>query len=128
MVGGECKTGYHRRASAAVGLLHPPPHASPQLDISGVQLEHFPDFLHLQRHLDTAVLSGCGVRSLPLGLDGFANVRVVNLSHNKLHALPQAITLLENLLELDMDFNPLKELSPLVARLTQLRSLSLSGW
>ena len=84
--------------------------------------------LKVERAEKTGVLSlrDAGAEKVPEKIFKLANLRVLDLSHNRLPALPGAIGGLAQLTQLTLDRNRLKALPDVLCRLVKLESLSAS--
>lgn len=77
-----------------------------QLSLYGQEFTEFPD-LRLLPNLDKAMVSHCGVKTLPDWIGDLRNLSHLNLSFNELVTLPRQLANLGDGLDLDLSGNPL---------------------
>ncbi len=93
----------------------------PELNLAALKLELFPgDVFGASRFLRTLNLRNNSLEYLPSNLDLLACLEILNLSHNKLRAVPALPVSLE---KLNLDHNKLAELDASIGRLERLREL-----
>ena len=98
-----------------------------QLDLSGFNLDTFPDSLLSMKNLRKLNLSHNKINLLPNNIGQLDKLKELVLYYNNIHSLPESINNLENLERLALDKNKITNLPNNIERIDKLRELSLSN-
>ncbi|HEX5229897.1 MAG TPA: leucine-rich repeat domain-containing protein [Bryobacteraceae bacterium] len=91
------------------------------------QLERAPDWVWDRTDLESLVLAENGLAEISERIGGLRSLRMLDLGHNKLRAVPDALGEIEGLSDfLYLHDNELASLPESLARLTKLRYLNIS--
>ncbi|XP_077330913.1 leucine-rich repeat-containing protein 2 [Lithobates pipiens] len=96
-------------------------------NLCGENWKELPDSLREQTHLKEWHINKTWIKVIPEYVQIFQDLKVLDMSHNKLECLPPEIGCLRHLRELNVAFNYLKEVPPELGDCENLERLDVSG-